>query len=86
LKPAPKNSGLNDYWSNEGALENTGYSLGFNAKVLNLQTFKWVFEMTVSHYKNQITALPDGDYTTLVNERGAEILTAAGNPVGLFYG
>lgn len=86
LKQAPENSGLNHYWSNEGSLENTGYAGGFNVKIFNGKQFKWVFELTVSHYKNKITSLPDGDYTTVINEREAEILTSIGNPAGLFYG
>ena len=38
----------------------------------------------VAAYKNEITSLPDGDYTTKIY--GANVLTAVGKPAGVFYG
>ena len=85
LKQAPLLSALNNYWSNEGSLENTGYDLGLSFKILNINKLKWNMEVMTSHYANKITALPDGvDYTTAICE--GEIQTAVGKPAGLFYG
>jgi len=39
---------------------------------------------SIGHYKNEITALPDGDYFTEI--LGGTVLTAVGRPAGLFYG
>jgi len=39
---------------------------------------------SVGHYKNEITALPDGDYLTPI--LGGMVMTAVGHPAGLFYG
>ncbi|GAB6011305.1 SusC/RagA family TonB-linked outer membrane protein [Viscerimonas tarda] len=78
-------SGLENYWSNEGALENTGYEIALHAKVVNTQSFKWEVGASVAHYKNKITSLPDSkSYTTSIS--GAEILTRIGQPADVFYG
>jgi TonB-linked SusC/RagA family outer membrane protein len=77
-------SGLNSYWTNEGELKNQGYEFSFNVKPVNVNYFKWELGATVGHYKNEITALPDGAYTT--NILGSAVLTEVGKPVGVFYG
>jgi TonB-linked SusC/RagA family outer membrane protein len=77
-------TGLSYYWSNGGALQNKGFELSLNAKVVNAKLFKWELGGSVGHYKNQITALPDGDYLTEI--LGGNILTAVGRPAGVFYG
>ena len=77
-------AGLSYYWSNGGALENNGFELSLNAKLVNTRFFKWELGGSVGHYKNRITALPDGDYLTEI--LGGNILTAVGRPAGVFYG
>jgi len=84
LKQFNSIAGLDSYWTNGGKLENRGYELSLNAKALVLKNFQWEIGGSVSHYKNKIVSLPDGDYTTSV--LGGEILTSIGNPAGLFYG
>jgi TonB-linked SusC/RagA family outer membrane protein len=77
-------SGLENYWANGGKLENKGYELSANFKFLNRRNFQWEINASVSHYKNKILELPDGDYETEIY--GGEIQTAAGQAAGLFYG
>jgi len=77
-------TGLDSYWSNGGALKNTGYELNLNLKVLDTKWLVWELGGSVGHYKNEITALPDGDYLTQI--LGANVLTAVGHPAGVFYG
>ncbi|MDR3261224.1 MAG: SusC/RagA family TonB-linked outer membrane protein [Tannerella sp.] len=77
-------AGMDNYWANEGKLENKGYELSLNAKVLALRNFQWEAGGSVSHYQNKIRELPDGDYTTSIY--GGEIKTSVGQPAGLFYG
>jgi TonB-linked SusC/RagA family outer membrane protein len=84
LKSVNYMSGLKHYWCNEGALRNTGFDVRVNAIVLDTKNFKWQIGATVGHYKNEVTSLPENDYTTTIY--GAEVLTSVGNPVGLFYG
>lgn len=77
-------AGLKGYWCNGGSLRNTGTDFRMNAILINSKDFKWQLGATIGHYKNQLTSLPDGDYTQKIY--GAEVLTAVNNPVGLFYG
>lgn len=86
--------GLNSYWGNGGTLQNKGFEVSANAKVLNLNKFHWEVGFSAGHYKNKITSLPadiystskpaNGGYTTEVYD--GEVLTAIGNPAGVFYG
>ena len=77
-------SGFSTYWSNDGKLQNNGYEVSLNAKVLNFKNFKFTLGASVAHYSNKILALGDGDYKT--NVYGAEVLTAVNQPIGQFYG
>lgn len=77
-------TGLAGYYTNDGSLRNIGIEAKANAIIVNNKNFKFQLGATVGHYKNSITALPEGDYTQKVY--GAEILTSKNNPVGLFYG
>ena len=79
-------SGLKENWSNGGKLENAGFDLTMNMKVLNLKDFHWEMGASMGHYNNKVTALPDNDraFETLVY--GASVLTKVGEPVGTFYG
>jgi TonB-linked SusC/RagA family outer membrane protein len=78
-------SGLEYYWSNEGALQNQGFDLSVNAKLLNKSRFKWSVGASVGHYKNEITQLPD-DKSFITTAYGAEIITQKSSPAGLFWG
>ena len=76
--------GINRYWTNGGSLRNEGFEVTFSGKPVVTKNWQLELGATIGHYKNKITALPDGDYTTTLY--GAEILTSVGNPAGLFYG
>ena len=79
-------SGLKENWSNDGKLENEGFDLSANIKVLALKDFGWELGASVGHYANKVTALPDNNRSIKTNAYGATILTQVGKPVGLFYG
>ncbi len=72
------------YLYNGGELTNRGFEIALSAKVLDTKPFKWNAELGIARYKNEISALPDGDYTTEI--LGGEVLTAVGHPAGVFYG
>ncbi len=84
VKSLPEITGSGYYWSNDGSLENIGGDLGLRFKLLNNKDWKWEAGANVAAYKNKITALPDGDYTTSIY--GANILTSVGRAAGVFYG
>jgi len=77
-------SGLAGYYTNDGSLRNVGVDARVNAIIINNKNFKFQLGATLGHYKNTITALPEGNYTQKIY--GAEILTSKDNPAGLFYG
>ena len=79
-------SGLQENWSNDGKLENTGFDATITAKVLALKDFSWELGASAGHYKNKVTALPDNDRQIETDIYGATILTQVGQPVGVFYG
>ena len=77
-------SGEDYYWSNEGALENIGADIRLNVKLLGTRDWSWEAGLSAATYRNRITSLPDGDFTTQLY--GGEVLTAVGRPAGVFYG
>jgi TonB-linked SusC/RagA family outer membrane protein len=77
-------AGLKYYWSNDGELKNTGFEVSTNVRVLNEKNWKLDFGASIGHYKNEITSLANGSFLTDV--AGAQILTQAGQPAGVFYG
>lgn len=83
-KQADVETGLDYYMCNGGKMKNAGYEVSIGARPIAMKNFSWMTDLSFSHYKNQITQLPDGEYTTQVG-RG-EVLTSVGNAAGLFYG
>jgi hypothetical protein len=77
--------GINRYWSNGGKLKNEGFEASITFKPVVCKDWNMEVGASVGHYKNQVTELPDGNYTSSVYGDN-NILTAVGNPVGLFYG
>lgn len=84
LKSVNYMAGLDAYWCNGGSLKNVGIDFNANAILVNSKNFKWQLGASIGHYKNEITSLPEKDYTT--NIYGAEILTSVGRAAGVFYG
>ena len=78
-------AGINNYWSNGGKLENTGFEASVSFKPVVTKDWHVELGATVGHYKNKVTQLPNGDYTSSVYGDN-NLLTAVGNPVALFYG
>ena len=95
-------SGMQKYWTNEGAMRNTGFEFNANAALLNKKDWKWEIGATLGHYNNKITDLPkenqiiardaNGNISTQMtgytsNIFGTEnVLTAVGYAAGSFYG
>lgn len=77
-------SGLHYYWANDGSLRNRGFEIGVKVCAVDSRDFKFDLGATIGHYKNKVLSLANGSYTTEV--AGGEILTAVGQPLGMFYG
>ena len=79
-------SGLEDYWTNDGKLQNEGFDVAFSSKLVNQKNFKFELGASVGHYKNKITQLPNGVSSFTTELYGATVLSEVGKPAGLFYG
>lgn len=78
-------TGLNHYWCNGGQMKNTGLEVSLSGKPIVAKDWQMEAGFSLGHYKNKVTQLPDGDYTTSLYGAG-NLLTAVGQPVALFYG
>ena len=78
LKELHYMSGMKKYWTNEGALTNRGFDFNVNAAMINKKNWKWEVGLSVAHYTNKITDLPDSpsNWITLrdVNGGNEEII------------
>lgn len=83
-KPLADVAGLEYFWDNGGELENSGFEISTDARIIDTKQWTVSLGASVGHYKNEIKSLPNGDYTTEIC--GGNVLTAVGNPAGLFYG
>lgn len=79
-------SGQRHYWCNDGKMENHGFDITATARVMALKNFTWEISASMGHYKNKVTALPDSDRSIYTSICEGEVVTAVGNPLGLFYG
>ncbi|MBR4998039.1 MAG: SusC/RagA family TonB-linked outer membrane protein [Bacteroidaceae bacterium] len=96
LKQLSYLTGLEYYWCNGGAMNNTGATVNVTGRAINTKDWKWEVGVNVGTYKNQVTKLPDGTtfnsqkdgalygYTTDIYD--ATILTAVGQAAGVFFG
>ena len=76
--------GFDSNWSNKGKMENAGFDINVQGKVINTRDWQWQLGFSVGHYKNEVTELPSGDFLT--DAYGGTIATQVGQPVGVFYG
>ena len=79
-------TGLENNWVNGGSLENKGYNITVNGHIIATRNWNWELGASVGHYKNKLTALPDGQDYVDVEVYGATIRSQIGKPVNLFYG
>lgn len=77
-------SGQSYYLTNSGSLKNVGFEAQLNAKLLAYKDFRWNLGLSLNHYKNEITDLPEGEYVTDVLD--ASVLSRKGEAAGVFYG
>lgn len=78
--------GYDDYLSNEGEMNNKGFDLSLNARLINNKDFKWDVGGNISKYKNEIVSLPGNSNVIDIDGVGATVINKEGSPVGLFYG
>ena len=79
-------SELDKTWGNGGKLENRGFDVEATGVVLATPSWQWQVGASVGHYKNEVTALPDGQQYMDTEILGATVRTEIGRPANLFYG
>ncbi len=79
-------SGVDQNWGNDGKLENMGFDVNVAYRLVNTKNFHWELGASAGHYENKVTALSNNNASFETNLYGATVLTAVGNPVGVFYG
>lgn len=77
-------TGLAYYWANGGEMKNSGFEFSTTARIIDTRNWKFSASASLGHYTNEITALPEGSFTT--DFCGARLLTEVGRPAGVFYG
>lgn len=81
-------TGIENNWSNNGELENTGFDATLLGKLVATRNWSWELGGSIGHYKNKVTSLGLGagkdSFTTQVGT--ATILTKEGEAANLFYG
>ncbi len=90
-------SGINQYWSNGGSLENKGFEVSLSGKPVSSRNLTLELGASLGHYANKVKSLPaitytdgektftNGDYTVSVYGDN-NIIVQQGKSLGLFYG
>ncbi len=76
--------GLKYYWTNDGKLGNRGFNVNVDARIVEGKDWRLNAGLSLGHYKNEIKSLGNGGFTTSVLD--GTVLTAVGQPLGVFYG
>lgn len=77
-------TGLTGYWTNGGTLSNRGFNFSTNVRAFHNRDWRLDLGGSIGCYRNEITALDAGAFTTSV--AGGTVLTEVGHPAGVFYG
>ena len=79
-------SGLQDYWTNDGKLENEGFDVTVTSKLFDEKNFKMEVGASMGHYQNKVTQLPKNKNSFITEMYNGSIITELNKPVGMFYG
>ena len=80
----PAATGFNSILTNNGSMQNFGWEVTANFRVINNRNLKWDLGARLSQYKNKVLSVPGGSFTT--DYAAATLLTQNGSPAALFYG
>ncbi|WP_448636570.1 SusC/RagA family TonB-linked outer membrane protein [Pedobacter panaciterrae] len=74
-RPKAPSTGFGSIDANIGALKNTGIEVQINATPIRTADFRWNISLNATHYKNEITALPQEDIktTTKIMRKGGSV-------------
>lgn len=63
LPPSSQAGNATGYNTNIGDIKNSGIELTLGADIFNTKKFRWNIDANLTHIKNEITYLPEGEYT-----------------------
>ena len=80
--PVAQETGFKTMLSNVGRINNKGFEVGIDTKIVKTENFKWDFGANFSYNKNVVEkiGIPAGFYTT-----GFASIVKEGEPLGSFY-
>ena len=79
-------SGLDYNWSNGGSLKNQGFDVTATAHLVARKNWNWSLGVSMGHYVNELTSLPDDKSYLDTELLGATIRSQVGHSVNSFYG
>lgn len=74
-RPKAPSTGFSVIDANVGALKNTGVEVQINATPVRSANFRWNISLNATHYKNEITSLPQAEIktTTKIMRKGGSV-------------
>ncbi len=88
--PLPTSTGFTNSLTNIGAIENKGFDLALDARIVDTKDVKWSLGLTFSRNRNKVLSLAnDADiFGSLLSHplQTSVNLVRVGEPVGVFYG
>lgn len=79
-------TGIDQNWSNGGKLENQGFDVNLTAHLISGNKWNWSAGLSLGHYINTLTELPDGALYDDHQVLGATIRSSVGSSINQFYG
>ena len=90
-------AGINNYWSNGGSLDNTGFEVQVSGKPIVGRNLSLELGVSAGHYVNKVKSLPNDSRIYVSGQKTAQgyvssiygtdnVATIVGQPVGVFYG
>ncbi len=79
-------SGIEQSWSNGGSMENEGFDVRLSAHLISMNDWNWSAGVSVGHYVNTLTSLPDGGQYEDHSVLGATIRSEVDHSINSFYG
>ncbi|MBN2214519.1 MAG: SusC/RagA family TonB-linked outer membrane protein [Bacteroidales bacterium] len=83
-KEADIYSGFSEYYANDGKIKNTGIELMINTRLINKELYQFDIGFNIDKNRSEVVGFPGQQRITKIHD--AEILTAVGQPLGVFYG
>lgn len=79
-------SGMPYNWDNGGSMKNQGFDVTVDAHLVSGNNWNWTAGLTVGHYVNELTSLPDGRQYVDRQVLDGTVRSQIGRDISSFYG